>query len=61
MSADPPRREGLADSVRRVGSSMLNVFHTRLEILSTELVRAMQLCGARSPAEIGAHLLCRNS
>jgi (S)-mandelate dehydrogenase len=32
-----------------------------LEILSTELVRAMQLCGARSPAEIGAHLLCRNS
>src|SRR5262245_43231704 len=32
-----------------------------LEILSTELVRAMQLCGVRSPAEIGPHLLCRNS
>ena len=32
-----------------------------LEILSTELVRAMQLCGVRSPAEIGAHLLWRNS
>ena len=32
-----------------------------LEILSTELVRAMQLCGVRSPDEIGAHLLSRNS
>ena len=32
-----------------------------LEILSTELVRAMQLCGVRSPAEIGPHLLSRNS
>src|SRR5262245_51841581 len=32
-----------------------------LEILSTELVRAMQLCGVRSPDEIGAQLLCRNS
>jgi (S)-mandelate dehydrogenase len=32
-----------------------------LEILSSELVRAMQLCGVRSPAEIGAHLLWRNS
>ena len=32
-----------------------------LEILSTELVRAMQLCGVRSPAEIGPQLLCRNS
>jgi (S)-mandelate dehydrogenase len=28
-----------------------------LEILSSELVRAMQLCGARSIAEIGPHLL----
>jgi (S)-mandelate dehydrogenase len=28
-----------------------------LEILSTELVRAMQLCGVRSTAEIGPHLL----
>jgi len=28
-----------------------------LEILSTELVRAMQLCGVRSAAEIGPHLL----
>ncbi len=28
-----------------------------LEILSSELVRAMQLCGVRSPAEIGPHLL----
>jgi (S)-mandelate dehydrogenase len=32
-----------------------------LEILSSELVRAMQLCGVRSPAEIGPHLLCGNS
>jgi len=32
-----------------------------LEILSTELVRAMQLCGVRSPAEIGPHLLSQNS
>ena len=30
-----------------------------LEILSTELVRAMQLCGAPSVAEIGAHLVFR--
>ena len=28
-----------------------------LEILSTELVRAMQLCGVRSIAEIGSHLV----
>jgi (S)-mandelate dehydrogenase len=28
-----------------------------LEILSTELVRAMQLCGVRSVAEIGPHLV----
>jgi (S)-mandelate dehydrogenase len=28
-----------------------------LEILQTELVRAMQLCGARSPAELGPELL----
>jgi (S)-mandelate dehydrogenase len=28
-----------------------------LEILSSELVRAMQLCGVRSAAEIGPHLL----
>jgi (S)-mandelate dehydrogenase len=28
-----------------------------LELLSTELVRAMQLCGVRSTAEIGPHLL----
>ena len=32
-----------------------------LEILSTELVRAMQLCGVRSAAEIGPHLLFENS
>jgi (S)-mandelate dehydrogenase len=32
-----------------------------LEILSTELERAMQLCGARSVAEIGPHLVQRNS
>jgi len=31
-----------------------------LEILSTELVRAMQLCGARSVAEIGPELVARN-
>ena len=30
-----------------------------LEILQTELVRAMQLCGVRSPAEIGPDLLAR--
>ena len=30
-----------------------------LEILSSELQRAMQLCGARSAAEIGPHLLYR--
>src|SRR5574341_1236950 len=32
-----------------------------LEILSTELVRAMQLCGVRSQAEIGPHLVFQNS
>jgi (S)-mandelate dehydrogenase len=32
-----------------------------LEILSSELQRAMQLCGARSIAEIGPQLLQRNS
>src|SRR5262245_3468086 len=32
-----------------------------LEILSTELVRAMQLCGVRSADEIGPHLLFQNS
>jgi (S)-mandelate dehydrogenase len=32
-----------------------------LEILSTELVRAMQLCGVRSVAEIGPHLLQRGN
>ena len=32
-----------------------------LEILSTELVRAMQLCGVRSTAEIGPHLLSQSS
>jgi (S)-mandelate dehydrogenase len=32
-----------------------------LEILSTELVRAMQLCGVRSPAEIGPELLSRSA
>jgi (S)-mandelate dehydrogenase len=32
-----------------------------LEILSTELERAMQLCGARSVAEIGPHLVHRSS
>jgi len=32
-----------------------------LEILSSELVRAMQLCGVRSVAEIGAHLLQRGN
>jgi len=32
-----------------------------LEILQTELLRAMQLCGARSPAELGPWLLARNS
>ena len=30
-----------------------------LEILSTELVRAMQLCGVRSPAEIAPDLIAR--
>jgi (S)-mandelate dehydrogenase len=30
-----------------------------LEILKSELVRAMQLCGARSPAEIGPELLSK--
>jgi (S)-mandelate dehydrogenase len=35
--------------------------HRALEILSTELVRAMQLCGVRSAAEIGPHLLFQNS
>ncbi len=30
-----------------------------LEILKEELVRAMQLCGARSPAEIGPELVCK--
>jgi (S)-mandelate dehydrogenase len=30
-----------------------------LQILKDELVRAMQLCGARSPAEIGPELLCK--
>ncbi|HYG55028.1 MAG TPA: alpha-hydroxy acid oxidase [Burkholderiales bacterium] len=32
-----------------------------LEILSSELQRAMQLCGVRSVAEIGPQLLCRPS
>jgi (S)-mandelate dehydrogenase len=32
-----------------------------LEILATELERAMQLCGARSVAEIGPHLVQRSS
>jgi (S)-mandelate dehydrogenase len=32
-----------------------------LEILSSELVRAMQLCGVRSAAEIGPHLVFQNS
>ncbi len=32
-----------------------------LEILQSELVRAMQLCGARSLAELGPELLARNS
>lgn len=32
-----------------------------LEILATELQRAMQLCGASSVAEIGPHLLQKNS
>ncbi len=32
-----------------------------LEILSSELVRAMQLCGVRSSAEIGPHLVSRRS
>jgi (S)-mandelate dehydrogenase len=32
-----------------------------LEILSSELQRAMQLCGARSVAQIGPHLVQRNS
>jgi (S)-mandelate dehydrogenase len=32
-----------------------------LEILQSELVRAMQLCGARSLAELGPGLLARNS
>jgi (S)-mandelate dehydrogenase len=32
-----------------------------LEILSSELQRAMQLCGARSVAELGPHLVQRNS
>ena len=32
-----------------------------LEILKSELVRAMQLCGARSPAEIGPELLCKGN
>jgi L-lactate dehydrogenase (cytochrome)/(S)-mandelate dehydrogenase len=32
-----------------------------LEILTTELERSMQLCGVRSPAEIGPELLARNS
>jgi (S)-mandelate dehydrogenase len=31
-----------------------------LEILATELARAMQLCGARSVAEIGPELVARN-
>ena len=31
-----------------------------LEILQSELVRAMQLCGARSPAELGPELLARS-
>jgi (S)-mandelate dehydrogenase len=30
-----------------------------LEMLSSELVRAMQLCGVRSSAEIGPHLVSR--
>jgi (S)-mandelate dehydrogenase len=30
-----------------------------LQILKEELVRAMQLCGVRSPAEIGPELLCK--
>jgi (S)-mandelate dehydrogenase len=32
-----------------------------LEILQSELVRAMQLCGVRSVAEIGPHLVFQNS
>jgi (S)-mandelate dehydrogenase len=32
-----------------------------LEILQSELLRAMQLCGARSLAELGPELLARNS
>ncbi len=32
-----------------------------LEILSSELVRAMQLCGASSVAELGSHLIYGNS
>ena len=32
-----------------------------LEILSSELQRAMQLCGARSVAQIGPHLVQQNS
>src|SRR5688572_21821799 len=32
-----------------------------LEILSSELMRAMQLCGVRSSAEIGPHLVSRGS
>jgi (S)-mandelate dehydrogenase len=31
--------------------------HRALEILSSELQRAMQLCGVRSIAEIGPHLV----
>ena len=39
MSSDPqpPRDEGLMESLHRLGSSVLRVFATRLEILSTEI------------------------
>ena len=35
--------------------------HRALEILQSELVRAMQLCGVRSVAEIGPHLVFQSS
>jgi uncharacterized membrane protein YqjE len=37
MTSETPPREGLAGSARRLGGSLLGVFHTRLEILFTEL------------------------
>src|SRR6185436_3059292 len=37
MTTEPQEPEGLAASLRRLGSSLVGVLQTRLEILSTEI------------------------